>query len=135
MSSFLLEFLQKIDWYIAINNLWEKKSKSSNTLFCIQGVTCAKYGKNSVVTAENCRLVIVGYGALFNDMILCWGQIRPLKWLLKYGFCKKSPRKDATLTRWTLLAHFFSCWSGKKVSQNCSTVRLFTNLTFYNMIS
>ena len=27
---------------------------------------------------------------------------------LKYGFCKKSLRKNETLTSWTLLAHFFS---------------------------
>ena len=30
-----------------------------------------------------------------------------LRSLLKYGFYKKSLRKDATLTSWTLLAHFF----------------------------
>ena len=40
---------------------------------------------------------------------------------LKYGLCKKSLRKNETLACWTLLAHFFSCWSGKKVSQKCST--------------
>ena len=28
--------------------------------------------------------------------------------VLKYGFCKKSLRKNETLTSWTLLAHFFS---------------------------
>ena len=28
--------------------------------------------------------------------------------LLKYGFCKKSLRKNETLISWTLLAHFFS---------------------------
>ena len=33
--------------------------------------------------------------------------------LLKYGFCKKSLRKNETLTSWTLLTHFFpdQCWS------------------------
>ena len=52
-------------------------------------------------------------------------------WKLKYGFCKKSHRKNETLTSWTLLAHFFSrsalnlCWSGKKVSQKCSTGQSF----------
>ena len=37
-----------------------------------------------------------------------------LKILLKYGFCKKSLRKNEILTSWTLLAHFFSRsgWSG-----------------------
>ena len=50
---------------------------------------------------------------------------------LKYGFCKKSLRKNETLTIWTLLAHFFSrlalicSWSGKKVSQKCSTGQSF----------
>ena len=31
-----------------------------------------------------------------------------LTFLLKYEFCKKSLRKNETLTSWTLLAHFFS---------------------------
>ena len=50
---------------------------------------------------------------------------------LKYGFCKKSLWKNETLSSWTLLAHFFSrsaqiqCWSGKKVSQKCSTGQSF----------
>ena len=32
----------------------------------------------------------------------------PTAKVLKYGFCKKSLRKNETLTIWTLLAHFFS---------------------------
>ena len=36
--------------------------------------------------------------------------------ILKYGFCKKSLRKNEALTSWTLLGQFFSR-SGKKVSQ------------------
>ena len=46
--------------------------------------------------------------------------LRKKKSRLKYGFCKKSLRKNETLTSWPLLAHFFSrsaqiqCWSGKK---------------------
>ena len=52
------------------------------------------------------------------------------KGLLNYGFCKKSLWNE-TLTSWTLLAHFFfrsaqiQCWSGKKVSQKCSTGQSF----------
>ena len=45
---------------------------------------------------------------------------------LKYGFSKKSLRKNETLTSWTLLAHFFSRsgWSGKKWGKSVQLVRV-----------
>ena len=55
---------------------------------------------------------------------------------LKYGFCKKSLRKNATLTTWTLSSFFpDQHWSGKKVRKkvfNWSELH-FSEVTFYKI--
>ena len=56
---------------------------------------------------------------------LLWHQIE--NYLLKYGFCKKSLRKNESLTSWTLLDHFFS-----RSVFNCSEFH-FSKVTSYKI--
>ena len=50
---------------------------------------------------------------------------------LKYGFCRKSPRKNETLTSWTLLAHFYSGSAQIQWAKSVQLVRVTFFLSYF----
>ena len=69
-------------------HFWQRKQKSDNNFDKVKFLTKKCLGLKTLENNAQCHVPF-----------------------LKYGFCKKSPRKDATLTSWTLLASLFSRWA------------------------